>query len=227
MNRELEGIWEHMRDLGLAALAHANRHSAYYDPENSRWSELSILQAAHAAEIIIKARIAQEHPLLIFEEFPKLPKNEDIPLTMLSLFEKGKTAQWSDLPTRLWATTGIKIPNQRSFEDFGKLRNGIQHFSPIPRNIDASKTTLKFVFEVIDPFINDCWGLFAIDYDEDYDSYENFPNTLIRMEIPFLVSQKSVKYYEFWKDDLANTDIKYKNDLLAYINRHYKQIPTP
>lgn len=227
MNRELEGIWEHMRDLGLAALAHANRHAAYCDPENSRWSELSILQAAHAAEIIIKARIAQEHPLLIFEEFPKLPKDEGIPLTIQCLFEKGKTVQWSDLPTRLWATTGIKIPNQRSFEDFGKLRNGIQHFSPIPCNIDASNTTLKFVFEVIDPFINDCWGLFAIDYDEDYDSYEYFPNTLIRMEIPFLVSPKSVKYYEFWKDDLANTDIKYKNNLLAYINRHYKQKQIP
>lgn len=36
MNAKLEGIWEHMCDLEFAA---------YYDPENPRWSELSILQA--------------------------------------------------------------------------------------------------------------------------------------------------------------------------------------
>lgn len=219
MNSELEGIWEHMRELGLAALAHANRHAAYYDPENPRWSELSVLQAAHAAEIIIKARIAQEHPLLIFDEFPKLPKDEGTSLTIQNLFEKGKTIQWSDLPTRLWATTGIKIPNQKKFEDFGKLRNGIQHFAPIPGNTNVSETTLRFVFEVIDSFINECWGLFAVDYDEDYDSYENFPTTLIKMEIPFLVSPEAAKYYEFWKDDLANTDIKYQHNLHEYVKK--------
>lgn len=68
MNPALKGIWEHMLDLGLGALAHANRHAAYAAMENERWPQLSVLQAAHAAELIIKARIAQEeHPLLIFE----------------------------------------------------------------------------------------------------------------------------------------------------------------
>lgn len=59
-----------MLDLGLGALAHANRHAAYAPMENHRWPELSIIQAAHAAELLIKARIAQEHPLLIFEKLP-------------------------------------------------------------------------------------------------------------------------------------------------------------
>lgn len=35
MNDALEGIWEHMLDLGLGALAHANRH-AVYNGENDR-----------------------------------------------------------------------------------------------------------------------------------------------------------------------------------------------
>ncbi|MGX8710917.1 MAG: hypothetical protein ACQGTM_11810 [bacterium] len=206
-----------MRELGLAALAHANRHAAYYDPENPRWSDLSILQAAHAAEIIIKARIAQEHPLLVFDEFPKLPKGEGSPLTVQNLFEKGKTIQWSDLPTRLWATTGIKIPNQDKFYNFGKLRNGVQHFSLLPSGNDTSKITLEFVFDVIDPFINECWGLFAIDFDEDYDSYENFPLTLIRNEIPFLVSPDAAKHRDTWNDNLENANVKYKEIMLERI----------
>ena len=76
MNPELESVYEHMLKLGLGALAHANYHSAYWAPENEEWGELSVLQAAHAAEILIKARIAQEHPLLIFEDFPKLADQE-------------------------------------------------------------------------------------------------------------------------------------------------------
>lgn len=71
VNPALKGIWEHIRDLGLGALAHAHRHAAYAAMENPRWPELSVLQAAHAAELLIKARIAQEHPLLIFEQLPR------------------------------------------------------------------------------------------------------------------------------------------------------------
>lgn len=71
MNNELRNVAENMRELGLGALTHANRHAAYQDIVNDKWAELSVLQAAHAAEILIKAKIAEEHPLLIFEKFPK------------------------------------------------------------------------------------------------------------------------------------------------------------
>ncbi len=64
---ESEGHLENIRDLGLGALAHANRLAAYAATENSRAPDLSVLQAAHAAELFIKARIAQERPLLVFE----------------------------------------------------------------------------------------------------------------------------------------------------------------
>lgn len=75
MNPALKDVWKHMLDLGLGALAHANRHAAYYDMENARWPDLSVIQAAHAAELIIKARIAEEHPLLIFEQLSNLIKS--------------------------------------------------------------------------------------------------------------------------------------------------------
>ena len=168
MNPALKGVWEHMRDLGLGALAHANRHAAYAAMENPRWPELSVLQAAHAAELLIKARIAQEHPLLIFEHLPRSSQASAARLDLEDLFKQGRTFQWSDLPERLWAATGLLLPGKERFDAFGKLRNGIQHFAPVPDG-DAGEETLRFVFEVIDPFIHDCWGLFAVDYDEDYE----------------------------------------------------------
>src|SRR5436190_9366019 len=126
MNPALRGIWEHMRELGLGALAHANRHAAYAG-DNPSWPELAVLQAAHSAELLIKARIAQEHPLLIFEQLPRSTQASGPRLDLQDLFKQGRTFQWSDLPDRLWADAGISIPNRDTFESFGKLRNGIQH----------------------------------------------------------------------------------------------------
>src|SRR4029077_12809683 len=90
-------VWEHMRHLGLGALAHANRHAAYASYENPRWPELSVLQAAHAAELLIKARIAQEHPLLIFDQLPR-SGSIGVTLDFDALFREGRTLQWPELP---------------------------------------------------------------------------------------------------------------------------------
>ena len=215
MNPKLTGIWEHMRNLGLCALAHANRHAAYYDVQNGAWDELAVLQAAHAAEILIKSRIAQEHPLLIFDSLPKTSGNE---LDLETLFEKGKTIEWSELPDRLWAVTGMELPNIEIYKQFGKLRNGIQHFAPAP-NIDVSYATLNFVFNVIDPFINECWNLFAIDYDEDYNAYENFVPVLIKRKIPFLISQEAAECFELWDIDWNNIDEDYKKLIFERVNQ--------
>lgn len=54
MNPELRDVADHMRDLGLGALTHALRLSLYWSPENPSWGDLSVLNAAHAAEILIK-----------------------------------------------------------------------------------------------------------------------------------------------------------------------------
>lgn len=217
MNPSLKGIWEHMRDLGLGALAHANRHAAYSAIENPRWPELSILQAAHAAELLIKARIAQEHPLLIFKEIPRSSQTSNSHLDAKDLFEKGKTIDWSALPERLWATTGIEIPNKENFVQFGKLRNGIQHFSP-PPECDATEESLRFVFEVVDPFINECWGLYAVDYDEDHEAYVYFVSALAHREIPFLVSPDAAKCFEHWEVAWSEVSEAYKEEMHKRVN---------
>lgn len=207
-----------MRDLGLGALAHANRHAAYLAMDNPRWPELSVLQAAHAAELLIKARIAQEHPLLIFEHLPSTSQSSFTRLELEDLFKQGRTFQWSTLPERLWAATGLSIPNKDLYARFGKLRNGLQHFAPSPTE-NCGEQTLRFVFEVIDPFINDCWGLFAVDYDEDSEPYVNFVRALVSLEIPFLVSPEAAAAFKHWDVDWSQTTPSYKNLMQARVRQ--------
>lgn len=124
LDKQLRTVHKHMRGLGLGALAHANWHANYHSFENDWWSELSVLQAAHAAEILIKARIAQRHPLLIFEHLPKPPAIKT-KLSLEHLLQQGRTYQYSELPDRLWAATGIMVPNLSLYKSFGRLRNSI------------------------------------------------------------------------------------------------------
>lgn len=218
MNPALMGIWEHIRDLGLGALAHANRHAAYAAMENERWPELSVLQAAHAAELLIKARIAQEHPLLIFDQLPRFTQTSGTQLDLEDLFKQGRTFQWTDLPDRLWAATGISIPNKTIFDSFGKLRNGIQHFAPAPRH-DPGEEALRFVFSVIDPLINECWGLFAVDYDEDYEPYVYFVGALVSREILFLVSPAAASEFENWDVDWSSVSANYRSEMQLRVQK--------
>lgn len=196
MEDELRSVHQHMLALGLGALAHANWHANYHSYESDYWSELSVIQAAHAAEILIKARIAEEHPLLIFEHLPKPNKSEGTILELRHLIDFGRTYQYADLPDRLWATTGLRLPNLEMYGSFGRLRNAIQHFTS-PNDHDLSQETLEFIFGVIDPFINEFWGLFAIDYNEDHEPYAYFVPGLISRHIHFLVSPDLVKDPEF------------------------------
>lgn len=210
MNPALNGIWNHMQELGLMALAHANYHASCYSPDNPRWSEFSVLQAAHAAELLIKARIAQEHPMLVFEQLPRSTKVSGSFIDIKDLFEQGRTIQWTGLPEQLWATTGIKLQNTDLFYNFGRLRNGIQHFAPSPQLMNLGEITLRFVFEVIDPFIHECWGLYAIDFNEDYEPYIYLTSTLALNEIPFLISAEAGKCYHDWDIDWSSISEEYR-----------------
>lgn len=185
-----DAISSHMLRLGLGALAHATHHAMYYSMDNDKWSELSVLQAAHAAEILIKARIAQEHPLLIFDKLPKKPREDEL-LDMDQLYEQGRTIQYNALPDQLWATTGLSIPNRQNFDEFGKIRNSIQHFLP-KEGLEYRSLALSFIYDVIDPFINECWGLYAVDYFEDIDGASYLIAALIAHGIYFKVSPKII-----------------------------------
>ncbi len=173
MNPELKNISEHILAMGVGVLSQAQRNAFYtsygYD---SRLDEgvYGVLQAAHAAELIIKAAIAEQHPLLIFSNLPKSTKEEDGFLSLNDLFESGKTIQYVDLPERLWAATGYKIEAIDLFNKFGKLRNCIQHFATPDR--DLRTETTDFIYKVVDPILGHFWNKYAIEY-VDLDGYED------------------------------------------------------
>jgi hypothetical protein len=154
---------------------------------------LSILHAAHAAELLIKARIAQEHPLLIFETVPKA--RDGAALDFATVARDGRTYEYSALPNRLWAATGIRIKREAEYHNFGRLRNIIQHFAT-PEE-DLSYRTAAFIFNVVDPFIGEQWELFAIDYnEEDGDHFEHIFESLVRRNLRPRLSPHAI---ESWK----------------------------
>jgi hypothetical protein len=130
--------------------------------------------------------------LLVFDDLPRSTQSEVAHLDFQLLFEKGRTVQYQDLPERLWAATGIRLPHVDLYLRFGRLRNAIQHFAP-PK-INPSRETLDFIFRVLDPFIHDTWGLYAIDFNEEGgDHYEHVFETLVEQDIRPLISPDAAK----------------------------------
>ncbi len=197
-------VAKHIKELGLAMLAHSLRYSlqeCFVSSDLTSYMDcLGVLQAAHACEILIKARIAQEDPLQIFI---KPPESNHEKLNIESLAKAGNTVKYTDLPRILRNTTGYEIEEKKKFKDFGKLRNTIQHFA-VPENRDLTQETIEFIFCVIEPLINKSWGLYATDFyvENPIDALGIFPpnyddephndifNILLKADISFLVSEK-------------------------------------
>lgn len=164
--KKLKKLPEHMKRIGLGILSQAQYNALFgnltYELDNGIWA---VLQAAHSAEIIIKSCIAKQHPLLIFSQIPRenSADQQKKSLTFDLLFEHGKTLSFQELPDRLWSCTGYKIKRIKVYNNFGKLRNGIQHFA-VPEGKDLSQECVEFIYEVIDPILNIFWSLYAVEY---------------------------------------------------------------
>jgi len=195
MHPDLKDIAEHMKEIGLGLLSQAQVNAFFWHYKN-RLDEgiFAVIQVAHAAEIIIKACIAEQHPLLIFSHLPKSANVSGDLLDYDALFESGRTLEYNELPERLWATTGYKIKELEIYNSFGKLRNGIQHFS-VP-DIDLSQEAGEFIYKVIDPILEHFWGLYAVEYCDDEELEENLLPVLVRRGINFRYPEKWREYVE-------------------------------
>jgi len=156
-----------MRDFGNSILGRAVYDATFNEMTKPYSHAMSVTLAAQAAEIIIKARIAQEHPLLIFENLPTSSAVEGL-LGLKDIYEHGRTIAYSDLPDKLWASVGYRIENIKLFIDFGKLRNKIVHLAP-PSSPELSDETLRFAFTVVDPMIEVFWDDTIVNYVEVWD----------------------------------------------------------
>lgn len=169
MHPDLKNVSQHILDLGIGILSQAQRNT-FYSGYETRIDEgiFGVLQAAHAAELIIKAAIAEQHPLLIFSTIPKSSSVDGEQLSLPDLFETGKTIQYFELPEKLWAATGYKIQELSIYHDFGKFRNTIQHFAK--PNSELRSITARFIYKVIDPILEFFWDGYAVEY-VDLDEY--------------------------------------------------------
>ncbi|MEG3907885.1 hypothetical protein QT979_06275 [Microcoleus sp. w2-18bC1] len=167
MNPETKQVSQHMKEFGLHILGRAIYDATFSEITRPFAHMLSVVHAAHGAEILIKARIAEEHPLLIFKSYPKSNTTKDV-LSIKELFKYGRTLMYSELPEVLWAATGYRIKELDKYQKFGELRNIIVHFSAAP-DCEASTETLKFALEVLDHIVQDFWGESLIYYSQEWD----------------------------------------------------------
>ena len=157
----------HMKDLGLHMIAKGLVNATFSEMLNPYNHAISIVHIAHGTELLIKSRIAYEHPLLIFSNIPKSTTSTDTKLGIVDLLNKGQTIMFSELPERLWATTGYKVPNIDLYNEFGKIRNQIVHLG-IP-DIELSEAALSFGFTIIEKMVNDWWDDTLFNYTTQYD----------------------------------------------------------
>ena len=127
-----------MRDFGLAMVARGLVNVVYAEIGAPHSHAMGVVNIANGFEILIKSKIVEEHPLLVFEQIPKESKIPDGNIKFEDLIEHGKTIMYSELPERLWAATGYKIIDLNLYNEFGKVRNKIIHFSA-PLLEDESK----------------------------------------------------------------------------------------
>lgn len=159
-------ISAHMREFGISILGRAIYDATYCDSTRPFVHALAAVHAAHGAEIVMKARVAEQHPLLIFNKLPTSSKVVG-DLAFSSLLEDARSLDYFELPERLWAATGYRLRAPDAFLDFGRLRNKIVHFA-VPDS-DLATATQRFCIEVMEPILNDFWEESAIPIAEIWD----------------------------------------------------------
>jgi hypothetical protein len=212
MHKALEDIPARIFNVAIGALVQANQHAVYHDPGMDHWTDMSILNAATAGELFLKAIIAKEHPLLIFRDLFQLddPINSDLKLD--HIIQKGRTYDFEQLPKLLWVTTGERLPDLESFEKLRKAGNAIQHFcSP---SGDLRYLALAFLYKNIDPLIHRHFDLCAIEHHEDMSvGYDYVVGCLIQNELLFSVPDDFKVTEINLREAISDTSAQYQEEL--------------
>jgi hypothetical protein len=211
MHESLRDVPDRILNVALGALTQANQHSVYYSPHLDHWTDMSVLNAALAGELFLKAIIAKEHPLLIFRDLFHLDDPIGEKLTIEHVIEKGKTYGFEHLPKLLWVATGARIPDMSSFEKLRKARNSVQHFCSPSETVDLRRLSLEFLYKNVDPLINQHFGIFAINYHEDLDiGYDYVVQCLVGHELPFSIPDDFAVTEVDLSEGLADCSPKYR-----------------
>jgi hypothetical protein len=166
MRPDTKQVAEHLKEFAFQSLARAIRDATFGEVMRPFAHAMAAAQAAHGAEMLIKARIAQEHPLLLFSSYPKSKTTSDR-LSVNELFQQGEIVHYAKLSEILWSTTGYRMRQVDRFMHFGALVNGFADLAD--PELDAAAETLKFIFEVVEPIAYDFWDDSFVWYVQDWD----------------------------------------------------------
>ena len=202
MDKKIVTVSKDMKELGLGALLLANRLASLQDTIIDKWEEQSFLLVSSAFEFLVNSKILEEnYPSMICE--------------------------WNLMAEKLTQLTGISFDiNQLLF--FYKIRRDFSIYGSTNKVASLYLQTLNFIYEIIDPFIYNCWGLYAVDYILYENEYEDEDRTkkiyldlikkLISNEIKFLVSKKAAEYISEWEYCLETCSSQYKCSMRKRIN---------
>lgn len=219
MNPQLNQIPDRILGLATGALAQANQHAVFADPNNEHWDFILVLNTAHAGELFLKAIIAKRHPLLIFRDVSSLDDKQSAELDISALLTRGRTHDFEKLPQILWATTGLRVPDIGCFERLRKARNAIQHFCA-PEREDFRKLSLEFIYKIIDQLIAKEFGLVAIEHHEDHSvGYDYIVQQVLRAGLKFTFPDEFVITEIDLKDTVKDTSSSYKKWLKEELMR--------
>jgi hypothetical protein len=221
MHPDLASVSHRILNMAKGALAQANQHAVYYDPCLDHWSEMSLLNAALAGELFIKAIIAKEHPLLIFRDLFQLDDPTSTELKIEHVIEKGKTYGLEHLPKLLWVSTGERLPDLKTFEDLRKARNALQHFCAPGGKLEMRQLALAFLYNNIDPLIAKHFGLRAIEFHEDTSiGYDYVVDSLVRRRLLFTLPDNFELTEINLADALHGCPKSYRNRLTQRFSEH-------
>ncbi|WDI30253.1 hypothetical protein PUV54_09800 [Hyphococcus flavus] len=213
MHESLREIPGRILETGLAALAQANMHAVFCDPGNEHWERISVLNAALAGELVLKAIIAREHPLLIFRDLFGLDDTTSDDLDINLLIKKGRTYNFERLPNLLWVAVGERIPDSKLYEEIQKVRNSIQHFC-VPEHPDLRMLSLEFIYKNIDPLLEKHFDMCAIDFHEDHMiGYDYIVDCLISREILFNIPKEFEVHKINLEDRFSSCTSVYRSEM--------------
>ena len=209
----IDNIPNRILKLGLAALAQANTQAVYFDPGVEETDALSVINAVLAGELIIKAVIAKQQPLLIFKNLFQLGPADTEEITVERLLRSGKTYTFGELPNLLWTCTGNQISDYEVFREIQNVRNSLTHFCR-PDHTNLNLLSLNFIYGEIEPLLYDHFDYCAIEHHNDTSvDYSYVVNCLIHNEVLFIVP-KGFRTSEInIEDELNSAPSKYADEM--------------
>lgn len=151
---------EHVKEFGIHVLSKAIRGVTFSEYGDPFAHALSVIQAAHAAELVLKAKLLELDPNSIFNT-SKVDSTRNEEDFFLLLQKNEKSLSYSVLPRKL-ESLGLKLDNVEKYYEFGVLRNKVAHLY-VP-NIAIDRLTLEFAL-LTDAWAYSFWNKSALETD--------------------------------------------------------------